>query len=359
VGVAQYFYAGARFTAVLITAMLLYFLVRDGVRFWQMRYREILVLVGAALISAAPMIQYALRFPDDYNARVNQVGIIQSGWLEQEQAARGEGPLPILLEQVRRAALAFNFYEDRTFWYGLHEPLFDFSAGVLFALGLGYATFNLLDRRLAPMVAWWWGAMLMGGALTENPPSSMRLITLSIPAVFFVALALLRMVQTVQYGVAWRWFERRAAQVLVLGVVLLSLSSIRAYFLDYTPQRIYGNPNAVVATALGTYARDHLGPEWRIYFFGHPRMYVGFGSIPYLAPEVEGLDMYNVLQTPPERSLIPADKHAAFVFLPERRGELEMVRTTFPDGEVREIPSPLHEGSLFTMYFVYRSELGG
>lgn len=361
VGVAQYFYAGARFTPVLIVALLIYYAVRDGSHFWRDRSQEILVLVGAALIAAAPMIQYAIRFPTDYNARINQVGIIQSGWLEREQEKQGHGPLPILLDQAQRAGLAFNLYKDRTFWYGLKKPLFDFAAAVLFLLGLGYATLNMLDRRVAPMVAWWWGAMLMGGALTENPPSSMRLITLSVPAVFFVALALLRIVHVLHYALATRWSARLVQPVLVAAVVLLSLSSIRGYFVDYTPQRIYGNPNAVVATALGTYARDYLGPEWRIYFFGAPRMYVGFGSITYLAPEVEGVDIHVPYQAPPARSQIPADKHALFVFLPERRAELELVRATFPDGTISEMPSPLgaEAGSLFTMYFVQRSQLGG
>ncbi|NJP06498.1 MAG: hypothetical protein HC837_13175, partial [Chloroflexaceae bacterium] len=103
-------------------ALLLYLAVRDGSAFWRRRWSEVLVWLGALLISAAPMIQYALIFPEDYNARVNEVGIMQSGWLEQEQELRGEGALPILLDQFTRAALAFNAYPDRTIWYGAPQP---------------------------------------------------------------------------------------------------------------------------------------------------------------------------------------------------------------------------------------------
>lgn len=356
VGLGQYFYAGARFTAIIIVVLTLSFLVRDGMRFWREQRQGVLIMLGAALITAAPMIQYAIRFPNDYNARLNQVGIIQSGWLEREQEVRNQGALPILVDQARRAALAFNLYPDRTVWYGSPKPLFDFAAGALFLLGLGYATVRVDDRRLFPMVVWWWGAMFLGGALTESPPSSQRLITLAPPAVFFVALALMRIGQIVQRA----WGERdleRLAPYLGAAVLALSLVSVKWYFVDFTPLRLYGSFNGVVATALGEYARDELGPEWRIYFFGPPRMYVGFGSIPYLAPNVEGVDIHQPLTTPPDRGLAVPDKAAAFVFPPERRGELELVRETFPGGEIEEVPSPLGGDPLFIVYRVPRALL--
>ena len=87
----------------------------------------------------------------------------------------------------------------------------------------------------------------------------------------------------------------------MVAVVLLGVASVRWYFVEYTPTLLYGNPNAVVATALGHYARDRLGPDWRIHLFGAPRLYAGFGSIPYLARGVEGTDVTAPLTGPPRR----------------------------------------------------------
>lgn len=355
IGLAQYFYAGARFTAVVIVATTVFLALRDNVRFWRTQRDGVLVMLGAALMVAAPMIQYALRFPDDYNARINEVGIIQSGWLEREQEILNTGALPILFDQFRRAALAFNFYPDRTVWYGNPEPLFGFAAAALFGLGYGYGVLNLLDRRLFPLVAWWGGAMIMGGMLTESPPSSQRLITMAAPAVFFVALAVFRVGQVILHSLGAH--NPRLLQLSVAVVIVaLSLTSIRWYFVEYTPLRVYGNYNAVVATSLGKYARDELDPNWRIYFFGPPRMYVTFGSIPYIAPEVEGVDFVEPLDAPLDRNQIPPDKHAVFVFLPERLGELDLVRETFPDGELEQIaPPPPYTDQ--TLYVVYRVPL--
>ena len=223
-------------------------------------------------------------------------------------------------------------------WYGSPRPCFDFIPAVLFLLGLGYATLRLADVRLFPLVAWWWGAMFLGGALTElalqpAPGHPGR------PGAFFVALALYRGAELLfrasggRDGGAW-------PLPLMVAVVLLGVASVRWYFVEYTPTLLYGNPNAVVATALGHYARDRLGPDWRIYLFGAPRLYAGFGSIPYLARGVEGTDVTAPLTGPPAPTLVRPDKHAAFVFLPERARELDLVRQTFPGGELETVPSP-------------------
>jgi uncharacterized membrane protein len=357
VGVSQFLYAGARFAAVLAVAVVVLLALRDGRRFWREQGWGVVAFAGAALLSAAPMIQYAIRFPADYNARLNAVGIIQSGWLEREQPIRGQGPIPILLDQFQRAALAYNAYPDRTVWYGASVPLFDLAHGALFILGLGFAGLRLLDRRLYPMVAWWGGAIIMGGMLTESPPSSQRLITTAIPAIFFVALGLVLVGQGVARAVGGdrpRWL----APTLGLAAAGLIFLSVRFYFVEYTPTRIYGSTNAIVATDLAAYANRRLGTDTRIIFFGWPRMSVNFGSTPYLAPDIERVDVMDPLPGPPPRDMAGADKDAAFVFVPEREPELALVRETFPVGTLETVPSPVGGDPLFVVYRVPREVLG-
>lgn len=361
IGVGQYFYAGARFTAIVILSLIIFFTVRDRVRFWRAHGAGVLILAGAALIVSAPMIQYAFRFPDDYNARINMVGIIQSGWLEREQMVRNQGALPILFDQFQRAALAFHYYPDRTFWYGSPRPLFSPGAAVLFTLGFGYSVLHLHNRRLFPLVAWWGGAMVMGGMLTESPPSSQRLITMSAPAVFFVVYAVLNIGQIFLQG-AGRPSWARLKPYLAAVVLTLGVFSIHWYFVRFTPLRVYGNPNAVVATSIGKFASDELGPDWQIFFFGPPRMYIGFGSIPYLAPDVPGQDIHEPITEPPDWDLAELDKHVLFIFLPERLDELELVKQAFPGGELREVPPPpppfhAQHQPLYIMYSLSREQL--
>ncbi len=360
VGAAQFFYAGARFTAVVTIAVFGFLALRDGILpFVRQRWRESLILAGAALLSSAPMIQYAIRFPNEYDARVNQVGVIQSGWLEREQEIRGEGALPILFDQAQRAFLAFNLYPDRNVWYGSDEPLLHGAAAALFVLGALYATLHLWDRRMFPMVAWWGGATLLGGMLTESPPSSQRLITLAAPAMFFVALALVKLGQHVFQPGMGRAHWRLYAGFLSGAALVITMLSLHWYFVEFTPQRRYGGYNGVVATAIGKYAREELGPDWQMYFVGPPRMYIGFGSIPYIAADVEGVDIHDPLTAPIDPDIVDTDKHAVFILLPERREELQMIRATFPRGELETVPSPVPgiEQPLYLLYRVPREQL--
>jgi hypothetical protein len=293
--------------------------------------------MGAAAITGAPMIQYAIRYPDDYNARINQIGIIQSGWLDREQEIRQQSAFEILLDQLQRAALAFNAYRDRTAWYAAPGPLFDPATGILFLLGLGYATLHMGNRRLFPMLAWWWGAMVLGGALTESPPSSQRLITLAPPAVFFVTLALEKIVHILKH--TFQLNTRTLLPVAASAVLALGMGSSLWYFGQFTSMRLYGSLNGMIATDIAHYMHEQLGSDWRVYFFGPPEMYVNFGSIPFLAPEVEGIDVVEPLTQPPPPDLVSSDKDTAFIFLEDRLSELDLLRQTFPDGELEEFRS--------------------
>lgn len=350
-GLAFYFYAGARLTPIILVAVLAYLFICDPRRFWQQHRVGVLVAIGAFLIVAAPMIQYATLYPGDFNARLNQVGIIQSGWLEREVGIRNESMITILFDQFRRAALAFNYYPDRTVWYGLRQPLLGPFFGGLFLLGLIFATIRLLganaDRRLAPMVAWWWGGMILGGMMTESPPSSQRLITLAVPVCFLLAWILWELVQLVRKAVA----HVPADALLAIGVFVFAAGSFHTYFIEHVPQHLYGGSRAHFATRIAPRLRE-LAPEHRIYFVGAPWMYWGFATLPYLVPGADAMDLEETLTAPLSPDLVTPEKGAVFIFTPERAAELDVVRRAFPEGEREATYSPADGQLLGLMYVV-------
>ncbi len=371
-GLAQYFYAGARFVTIMVGVTLVYFIVRERRVFVRTHWRGLIVLAIAFLISAGPMLQFAVRYPNEYNGRLNAVGIFQSGWLKLAENLWHQGPLEILIDyQLKRSALAYNAFPDPTYWYGSPRPLFDGLWAILFMLGLGYATLRPGDRRLFPMVIWWWGAILLGGVLTENPPSSQRLITSAPPAVFFVALAIWKTGQIAERLLRVRGARAPAEATTsptqarsmarryllpALGathVAVLCWLSVNWYFVEYTPLRVYGNYTAVTADALARYAQTTLNSSDRIVFFGAPQMYVDFGSIKYLVPDITGQDIANPLTAPFDPKILPDGKQPVFVFLPFRRGELAYVQQTYPNGSIEELPSPI-PGATQPLLTIYR-----
>lgn len=348
---ALYFYAGARFTPIIIIALLLYHFIRSPRRFGQEHVSGVVIMLGAFLVVGAPMLQYALRFPDDFNARLNQVGIVQSGWLANEVANTGRGLVEVLSDQFRRAFLAYNYYPDRTVWYGLREPLLDPVFGAIFLLGLFYGTLRLFGdergQRLAPMVAWWWGGIILGGMLTESPPSTQRLITTSIPTCFFVALALweiLRLAETAIAGVPRRL-------LMALGVAVFAVISLQTYFVAFAPQRIYGGSHAELGTDLAPLL-NALDETHEAFFVGAPWMYWGFGTIPYMVQEMPGRDILEPLTQPPAPDLLSPGRGGVFIFLPERANELALVQEAFPNGQLQELRATDTDGRLMALLYI-------
>lgn len=347
---SMYFYAGARLTGILVVAAIGYEAVHDRRRFWQTHRVGLVIACGAFLVAGAPMLQYALRFPDEFNARVNQVGIFQNGWIELAKQVTGRSVPELLLDQFRRAALAFNFYPDRTVWYGLRQPLLDPLFGSLFLLGLGYATLRTLrprgDRRLFPMVAWWWGAAILGGMLTESPPSSMRLVTLTVPVCFFIALAAFKLI-----GLTRRAISGVPVNALLLATfVVFAGISIKTYFVDYTPLRIYGGPRAEAATIMAPTLRA-LSATHHFYFVGAPFMGWNFATLLYLVPNAEVTDITGPITAAPSPALIPPEKGAVFIFVPERAAEMGFVQQTWQQGRVLELHSSM-SGQLLALLYV-------
>jgi hypothetical protein len=349
---ALYFYAGARLTPIIVIAILGYTFLRQPREFFKKYWPGLLSLIGGFLIAGAPMIQYAIRFPDDFNARVNQVGIIQSGWLEREIGIRGQSMTAILWDQFQRAALAFNFYPDRTVWYGLRGPLLDPFFGVIFLLGLGYITLKLIlpksNPRLVFFAAWWWGGVILGGMLTESPPSSQRLITLSVPVCFFIAFVLWKFARLSM--AAFSAIKMRT--VVAVGVLAFCLISLNAYFFVYTPQRIYGGNNAQFATMISPRLNE-LKYDNKFFFLGSPFMYWGFSTLPYLVPAADALDLpEDPITAPLNGDFISVEKGAVFIIYPARQNELGWIIQSFPGGRLEAYHHPVDNSLLGMLYII-------
>jgi hypothetical protein len=340
-GLAFFFYTGGRQVPVILGCLFVWAAFCD--RDFLVRTRSGLpALVIGFLVSVGPMALYALQHPDDFNARVNQIGIVQSGWLEREAAKLGQSQLQVVADQLRRVLFAFNFYRDRTDFYRPGIPLMDFASSVLFLLGLVLSISRFARRtpeqpsrppwRYAVFVIWFLVVIVTGGMLTESAPSSQRIVSSAIPAVFFVAVALKELTRVLAELLELpRAGAHALAAVLAVGLTIISL---RYYFGPYQSSWAYGSFNGEVATRIGYYLRD-LGPGWEEYFFGAPRMYADFGSTAFIAKDVQVRDVLEPLKAPP--TIVNRGLKQVFVFLPERLDELELVKQAYPGGVEEQV----------------------
>jgi len=155
---------------------------------------------------------------------------------------------------------------------------------------------------------------------------------IAIPTV--AVLVAVGLVQTVRLARRLLAFDRRwgDAVLALVGVALVG-GSLRFYFVEFTPQRRYGSSNGETATMIGHYLRGQA-PGTQVYFLGAPRIYWGFGTMDFLAPQVDGHDIEEPLTGPPDAP--DTGRSRVFVFLPERSAGVEWVQQAFPGGQERE-----------------------
>ena len=210
------------------------------------------------------------------------------------------------------------------------------------------------NPRYAPMVAWWWGGMLLGGFLTESPPSSQRLITLAVPVSFFLAVAIWQLIRLIlgvfSHGKYPSWV---ANGLLAIAVILFSLGSLHLYFVEYLPQRIYGGPNAEMATTIAPELLPLTG-DHEIQFVGPPHMYWGFSTLPYLVPNANAQDIHEPIDEVADvgKIGITPGKGAVFIFHELRATDFAQVEAVYPGGMYKKITSPVNGRLLATLYIL-------
>jgi len=329
-GLSQYFYMGARVVPFILGAYVLFLLVRER-GFWQRHGLHLIIFLVALLVLGGPLISFFIQHPDNFMARVNMLGIFQSGWLKRAVESTGRTQASLLWQQALKSVLAFHYFTDPTFWYRPGIPLLTYPGAVFFVFGLVYSICRCRQKPYLLLNLWLWIALFFGAFFLENPPSSQRLLITVPPVMILVALGIDRWLNYGQKIGRWR---HSSAHIVGLALVLsLCFINYNFYFNKYTHSHTFGGLNTEVGDGMGKYLRS-LGPEWNCYFHGPPRMYYGFATIPFIAQGVVGMDVLEPLRGPP--TFVDPSKEAVFVFLPERLGELSAVRQSYPTGQMRE-----------------------
>lgn len=355
-GLGWYGYFGARLIGVIAAVYVGWRFLAER-RFLARHGWSLVVLAGAALVVMAPLLLYYADHPDALAARSRQVSIFASGWLEREQVITGRSATSLLLQQLWKSISAFNYTLDPTFWYHASIPLLDFVSGVLFVAGLVWAMGKLGRRGNGLLLLWFWSAVILGWVITENPPSSMRLVIVGPALALLAGLGLNWLVgvgQRLQDG-GLLGGERATWSRVVIGLlVVVAVLNLYYYFGVYVPARVYGNPTAEIATVLSRYLKRE-DTDGVVYFYAPPVMYWDFGTLRFMARDMDGVD---VNQPAGEGQVPEIDRarRAYFVLLPHRLVELEAVRARYPGGFEFPVYSDADGRMLYVLYEVVATE---
>ncbi|MGQ9826645.1 MAG: glycosyltransferase family 39 protein [Roseiflexus sp.] len=344
-GIAQHFYMGSRLTPLLIAALIVHLALCDRQRFRTVVLSLPLIIVGFGL-GFGPLIAHFIANPSALTARLAMVGVVQSGWLDQK-LAEGFSLSTIFIDQARQSFGAYTFIPDRAAWYDPGIALLDPVSSVLLTLGVVLALVNWRRSAWFLPIAWLIGTAILGGMLLVNTPESPRYVTTT------PALCLLIMLAIQQIAAMTRWAfhltHTRQTFVSVAIIALLAGWSINFYFRDYTPRRAYGWTNTEVATRVAHFINDQSTPVY-VYLFAPPRIYLGNGSIRFIARDLQGRDILEPVTDPEQIMPPPEGRRPLFIFLPEREAELAVVAQRFPGGVTLRFQGEREPGTLFLAY---------
>jgi 4-amino-4-deoxy-L-arabinose transferase-like glycosyltransferase len=343
-GLSIYFYHGARLIPIVVALFGVYlFLVeRDTI------LKNVLNFVWmglGALIVAGPLLYFFSLHPADFMARLTQRGIFQSGWFD-TQIKNGRAASEVLLDQVRRSFLAFNAFPDPTNWFGTGLPLLDPLSAMFLVFGSVYGAMRWRQKNLALMLIWLVSGIFFGSTLLENPPTSPSFVIVTVPAIFFVALGLEKLLELA--GRVLKPLARVRGQVAALFVLLFAAWNLGFYFIEYTPRYSYGGEPNWVAGALVNYL-EKRHDKYRVYFVAPPYIYLGIGSRKFMMPNLNGEDVLDPIRSADDLAFVRPARPALFVFVPARAQEFPIVQQEYPNGIVRHFNKP--DGS--PLFFIY------
>ena len=328
-GIAIYVYMGARLIILLIPIylLILFFIQPKIVK--ENKYRLILFLL-ILIIVLTPMIYWSISRPSEFYARVYQVGVFQSGWIDRESQKLNQPQWIIFLQLFKQAFLTTIYYPSTAFHFS-RLPMIDPFCSVTFIAGLIYSLVFTKDKRYLLLNGWFWSGILVGGAMVIVPSYCSYRILIIFPVVcLFCGIGLERLTYYIFNN--FKFFKTIQMIIISTFLIIISIFNIRYYFFQYEKDLCnYDDVNTHLAYYIGSY-NGKLDKAVMPYLLTYPVLEVGSH------PSLEFLSQGNSFQQYKEPlSIVPPDnldqsKKYAFYFIPARENELYWIENILPGG---------------------------
>jgi len=340
-GLGQYFYVSGRTLFVFVPAWILLVGIFNWKKF-KRNFASFLLLELVAIVTFYPLARYFIEYPNEFLAPMRRVSIL-GPWMQSEVQITGTGPVRIILQHIGKSFMGYT-HIPLQFWYKPFEPILRFVPATLFFLGLSSLVINIRQTRMVMLGMWLVTIGVMGG-LSESTPAAQRYVAVAPVLAIVVGYGLSLIVE--ELSKSWKEHRRLFSLLAVVIMLVLGADEIRFYFNDYTPDSDFGGVNSRVAQKMADYL-EYKSDEFQVFFYGPPRMgYRSISSIPFLAPHIEGIDVYEPWGSGDNRR--PTSDHLIFVFLPEHEDQIKPVQSEYPGGTL--IEEIFRENEL--LYYLY------
>lgn len=339
IGISQYLYPGARILPIMSCILL-------GV-LWLYKKKTLveavktgLIIIAGLLLVYFPMARYFYFHQNEYSARINIVGIVQSRWLENEMRDKSflQVIIPKIIDNLKVFCLPVK--TGAQFWF-FRTPYLDVLPATFFIIGLSIS-FIFIKKNFGFLflVLFFLITVLFAGVLTVDSPTPSRYMVVFPAIVVFVGLGL----------------EKTANILKGKGTFFLLFLLLVTSFASYWEHEKVDTWRYDKNTQTATFTGRHLSKiktDYKVYFLSEASMYYDASPTLRFLTKKNGVNISGSIEK--EKDKINFKENYIFLILPSRVNELSLLKKINPNGFEKIIYNPRNEilAYLFSNFNLY------
>ncbi|MFZ5916609.1 MAG: glycosyltransferase family 39 protein [Chloroflexota bacterium] len=300
----------------------------------------LILFTAAALLTIAPVMQFAFDQPDVFWGRARKMSILNDPNATDLPAA--------LVRNTTAHLLMFNYRGDPNGRHNLPgEPMLDAASGLFFVLGVLVSLWRLRQPRHVWLLLWL-GIMLLGGILsvTFESPQSLRAIG-ALPAACALAVVPLEMLLAEAEAVFRRPPARRAIRLALLALLIgVAWANGHTYFYRQARDFRVWNAFATAETELAKQIQRLRG-DYDLYF--DPLLFRHL-TTQFLLPDFDAYQTYDPAAVLPVADPSAGKKGIVLFIAPDSFATRALLQTYYPDARLEQFS---HHYSDTTVLFTY------
>jgi hypothetical protein len=225
-------------------------------------------------------------------------------------------------------------------------PYLTIIGSIFFLFGIGYAFSKLFSARMMILLVWFWAVIFFGGFMTQDAPANSRLV-MSLPAVAIILG--LGIYEFSDHLLKMKLINLQWQKIISLIIVMILVGqNIGFYFGVYYYQNDNEDANGELGQQTGL-ELQHLGSDYDLYLFGTPRVFAGFPTTVFLAPENA---LYDLTTDKIDSLILRPGKGDLFVAIPENRADLATIELKYPGGKWESVQRQFKQEVLYYAYLI-------
>ncbi|MBN2754780.1 MAG: glycosyltransferase family 39 protein [Candidatus Goldbacteria bacterium] len=349
-GIGLYSFSSANMVVVIAAAHLFITFLKDKEMFVKKQLKKVMIAGAIGLITAAPLITYAVNNWQDYTRRVKDINITQE--------IKEKGSLKPLLLSVKLHLLMFNFEGDYNGRHNLYKaPLVDNISGVLLVAGVFTAAAAAGANSLWLL---WFFLMLLPGmmTITIEAPQAYRASSV-IPALYMLILIAFRKIENGLFLLGKKISRFNIAAVVIITAI--AVINVHQYFVVYPSQKSAYMDYSPEANGISRLVNQQ-SKDWYFYVSEAKKMY-GFYSfeqkviLTFTTHKKARFSYLSGAQNNVYPSYLQGRKGIGIVVRPSDTDVIDSIKAQFPEA-VPEITDNPHTGEeIYRCYYVEKEKL--